>query len=124
MTGKVLIVVDDPNFALALELLFARHGCEVTTVHTAEEALGRMGEIRPRLLLVDGRLPFMSGFEMCQVVRAHREWHPLGAILLTANDRQPEAAKALALGADVCLTKPFSTRALLDAARGLLGTTA
>ena len=117
---KILIVDDDPNFGLALELLFAQNGYQVETARSAEEALERMESFRPRLLLVEGRLPFRSGFEVCQIVRRRAEWQPVGVMLMTANDRKQESAKALALGADSCITKPFSTRELLDTAHKLL----
>ena len=117
---RILIVDDDPNFGLALELLFAQNGYQVEVARTGEEALDRMDAFRPQVVLVEIRLPFRSGFEICQIVRARREWQPVRIILMTANERKPEAAKAAALGADACLTKPFSTKELLDTADKLL----
>ena len=117
---RILIVDDDPNFGLALELLFAQNGYQVEVARTGEEALDRMDAFRPQVVLVEIRLPFRSGFEICQIVRARREWQPVRIILMTANERKPEAAKAAALGADAYLTKPFSTKELLDTADKLL----
>ena len=117
---KVLIVDDDPNFGLALELLFAQNGYQVEVARTGEEALDRMSAFRPQVLLVETRLPYRSGFEICQIVHARREWQPVRIILMTVNERQPETAKARALGADACLRKPFSTKELLETANKLL----
>ena len=117
---RILIVDDDPNFGLALELLFAQNGYQVEVARSGEEALDRMDAFRPQVLLVESRLPFRSGFEICQIVHARREWQPVRIILMTANERKPEAAKAAALGADAYLTKPFSTKELLETANKLL----
>jgi len=117
---KVLIVDDDPNFGLALELLFAQNGFRVEVARTGEEALERMDPFRPDILVAEARLPFRSGFEICQVVHARREWQPVRVVLLTTREREGEMAKARALGADACLTKPFSTHELLATANQLL----
>jgi two-component system alkaline phosphatase synthesis response regulator PhoP len=118
---RILLVVDDPNLGLALELLFAQNGYEVQIARTGEEAMERIGTSRPHVLLLDARLPFRSGFEICQIVRAKQEWRAVRIILLTPRDRQGETAKALALGADACFTKPFSTKELLRTADELAG---
>jgi DNA-binding response OmpR family regulator len=117
---KVLICDDDPNFAFALELLFAQNGFQVEVARTGEEALDRMDQFRPHILLLEARLPFRSGFEICQIVRARRDWQPVRVILITANGRQPELAKAKALGAHACIIKPFSTKDLIGTANTLL----
>ena len=117
---KILIVEDDPNFGLALELLFAQNGFRAETARTGEEALERMDEFRPDVLLAEARLPFRSGFEICQVVHARSAWQPVRIILLTSRERGGEQAKARALGADACLTKPVSTKDLLETANQLL----
>ena len=91
---RILIVDDDPNFGLALELLFAQNGYQVEVARTGEEALERMDPFRPQVILVESRLPYRSGFEICQIVHARREWQPVRIILMTASERKPEAAKA------------------------------
>jgi two-component system, OmpR family, alkaline phosphatase synthesis response regulator PhoP len=116
---KVLIVEDDPNFALALEFLFAQNGFQVEVARTGEEALDRMDLFRPDVLLSEARLPFRSGFEICQIVHGRSQWQPVRIVLMTSSNRDPETAKARALGADACLTKPFSTADLLAAANKL-----
>jgi two-component system, OmpR family, alkaline phosphatase synthesis response regulator PhoP len=117
---KILIVEDDPNFGLALELLFAQNGFQVEVARTGEEALERMDLLRPDVILCETRLPFRSGFEICQIVRARKDWQPVHILLMTAGNREPESAKARALGADACITKPFSTKELLETANSLL----
>ena len=119
-TKKILIVDNDPNFGLALELLFAQNGYQVEVARTGEEALDRMNAYRPHLLLVEARLPYRSGFEICQIVRTRREWQPVRIILMTANERQLEPAKARGLGADACIIKPFSTKELIETTNTLL----
>ena len=117
---KVLIVEDDPNFALALEFLFAQNGFQVEIARTGEEALDRMDRFRPDVLLSEARLPFRSGFEICQIIHGRIEWQPVRIVLMTSSNRDPESAKAKAVGADACITKPFSTSDLLATTNNLL----
>jgi DNA-binding response OmpR family regulator len=116
---KILIVEDDPNFGLALELLFAQNGYQVEVARTGEEALERMDPFRPDVILSETRLPYRSGFEICQIVHARSEWQPVHILLMTPGNRESESAKARALGAAACIAKPFSTKELLETANTL-----
>jgi DNA-binding response OmpR family regulator len=111
---RILIVDDEPNLLLALEFLFAQHGYQVGVVRSGEEALTAIPTFAPHVLLLEVRLPYRSGFEICQIVRGHSEWKSIRIILLTVKDREVEVAKGLAMGADAYITKPFSNRALLE----------
>jgi DNA-binding response OmpR family regulator len=97
-------------------------GFQVEIVGTGEDALDRLDFFRPDLIIMEVRLPFRSGFEICQIIRSHPEWNGVRIVLLTVKDRQAEVVKGLALGADSCMTKPFSTRELLNRVSDLLGT--
>jgi DNA-binding response OmpR family regulator len=119
-TPRILIVDDDPNLGLALELMFAQHDYQVEIVRTGERVIDRIPVFRPHLVLMEVRLPFRSGFEVCQIIRSHPEWHPIRVVLLTVKNRQSEMAKGLALGADAYITKPFATADLLRTVSDLL----
>jgi DNA-binding response OmpR family regulator len=77
------------------------------------------GEFQPDLVLLDVMLPHRDGFEVCQQLRADG-WTELKIVMLTAKGREAEVAKGLAVGADAYVTKPFSTRELVDAVAQLL----
>lgn len=116
----VLVVDDEPNIVLSLEFLMRQAGFEVVTAGDGEAALQRVAEQRPDLILLDISLPGLSGFEVLERLRAQPEHARLPIIMLTAHGREVEREKGLALGADDYITKPFSTRALVDKVQALL----
>ncbi|WP_020680664.1 response regulator transcription factor [Marinobacterium rhizophilum] len=116
----VLVVDDEPNIVLSLEFLMRQAGFDVVTAGDGEAALQRVAEQRPDLILLDISLPGLSGFEVLERLRAQPEHARLPIIMLTAHGREVEREKGLALGADDYITKPFSTRALVDKVQALL----
>ncbi|MBF8221767.1 response regulator transcription factor [Halomonas sp. 328] len=118
---KVLVVDDEPNIVLSLEFLMQQAGFEVTTAEDGEAALARVTEDPPDLVLLDISLPDLSGFEVLERLRQMPQGASLPIIMLTAHGREVEREKGLALGADDYITKPFSTQALVEKVKGLLG---
>lgn len=119
MTHKVLIVDDEPNIVTSLEFLMRRSGHTTAVARDGDEALKVVAEFQPDLVLLDVMLPHRDGFEVCQQLRADG-WTELKIVMLTAKGREAEVAKGLAVGADAYVTKPFSTRELVDAVAQLL----
>jgi DNA-binding response OmpR family regulator len=117
---RVLVVDDEPNILLSLEFLMQQAGCEVVTATDGETALQRVAERPPDLILLDISLPGLSGFEVLEQLRARPEHARLPIIMLTAHGREVEREKGLALGADDYITKPFSTRQLVEKVQALL----
>ena len=120
MTKTILIVDDEPNIVVSLEFLMKREGFAVAVAGDGDEALRKLAEVHPDLVLLDVMLPRKSGFEVCQEIRAHPEFSSLKVIMLTAKGRDTEVEKGMALGADAYLTKPFATRELVAKVRQLL----
>ncbi|WP_016855573.1 response regulator transcription factor [Halomonas smyrnensis] len=118
---KVLIVDDEPNIVLSLEFLMQQAGFEVVTAEDGETALARVSETRPDLMLLDISLPGIGGFDVLERLRADPDVARLPIIMLTAHGREVEREKGLALGADDYITKPFSTRELVERVKRLLG---
>ena len=121
MAKKILIADDEPNIVLSLEFLMQRNGYDVMTAPDGEQALQLLNTFKPDLILLDIMLPLRNGFEVCQRVRENPQWKDTRIVMLTAKGREVEVAKGLALGADVYITKPFSTQELLASVRQLLG---
>ena len=119
---RVLIVDDEPNIVISLEFLMKQQGYETATAADGRAALSEADRFRPNLVLLDITLPELDGFQVCEQLRAERG-SDMGIIMLTARGREAEVAKGLALGADAYVTKPFSTRNLVDTVHELLGTT-
>ena len=120
MVQSVLVVDDEPSILLALEFMMKGAGFEVRTAADGEEALRAIAERKPDLLLLDVMMPPPDGFGVCRRVRAEPRWRDIKIIMLTARGRDAERERGLAMGADDYITKPFSTRELMEKVRGML----
>lgn len=120
MAHKILIADDEPNILVSLEFLMKREGHEVLLARDGTEALAAIQRERPALVLLDVMMPGMTGFDVCQAVRADEALAGTKIVLLTAKGRDTDVAKGLALGATDYVTKPFSTRELAARVRELL----
>ena len=120
MSKKVLIVDDEPNIVISLEFLVKKEGFTVAVAADGEEALAKVAEFSPDLILLDVMMPKKSGFEVCEALRADPARSGLKIIMLTAKGRDTEMAKGLALGAAAYMTKPFSTKDLIARIREVL----
>ncbi len=116
-TGSVLIVDDEPNIALSLEYLMKAQGFDVRVARDGDAAISALQERLPDVMLLDVMLPKRDGYEICQTVRANPDWKGVRIIMLTARGRVVEQEKGLALGADDYITKPFSTREVIERVR-------
>jgi DNA-binding response OmpR family regulator len=111
--GKVLIVDDEPNIVTSLQFLLKKSGFTTAVARDGDAALAEAEAFRPDLVLLDVNLPHRDGFEVCQTLRAGG-WRDLKIIMLTAKGRESEVTKGLEVGADAYITKPFSTRDLVQ----------
>lgn len=121
MTRKVLIADDEPNIVLSLEFLLESRGYEVRSVPDGAQALAAVRDFAPDLLVLDVMMPGLGGWEVCRALRADPANAPLKILMLSAKGRDVEVAKGLQLGADAYVTKPFSTRELVERIGALLG---
>jgi two-component system, OmpR family, alkaline phosphatase synthesis response regulator PhoP len=119
MARKVLIVDDEPNIVTSLTFLMKKSGFQTSVARDGDEALTEVERFNPDLVLLDVMMPKRDGFEVCQKLRATGRTE-LKIILLTAKGRETEVAKGLAVGADAYVTKPFSTRDLVEQVTRLL----
>lgn len=123
MAKKVLIVDDEVNIVISLEFLMQQAGYQVDVARTGDEALHKVEQFVPDLVLLDVMLPGPNGFDVLQHVRRNPAWQSMAIIMLTAKGRDVEVTKGLALGANAYITKPFSTRDLLAEVRRCLDAT-
>jgi DNA-binding response OmpR family regulator len=117
---KVLIADDEPNIVTALEFLLKRSGYDVRAVSNGEEALAAIESYVPDVVLLDVMMPVKNGYEVCQRMRERPEWRHIRIVMLSAKGREAEVSKGLSLGADLYITKPFSTQELIAAIDGLV----
>jgi two-component system, OmpR family, alkaline phosphatase synthesis response regulator PhoP len=120
MKPSVLVVDDEPNIVLSLQFLMKQAGYDVRVAADGEQALAAMRERAPDLVLLDLMIPGRDGYEVCETIRANPAWKAVKIIMLTARSREVEREKGLALGADDYITKPFSTRDLVEHVKRLL----
>lgn len=118
--SRILVVDDQPDLRLLIRLSLRQLG-EVVQAESAEQALARIAESRPDLLVLDVWLgKGQSGIELCRSLRADPATRELRIILLSANGQPSDIAAGLTAGADDYIVKPFSPEGLLAAASRLL----
>jgi DNA-binding response OmpR family regulator len=120
MSLKVLIADDEPNIVVSLEFMMKREGYEVLVARDGAQALEAIRRERPQLVLLDGMMPGMSGFEVCEAVRAAEQLREIKILMLTAKGRDTDVARGVGVGADAYVIKPFSTRDLMQKVREML----
>lgn len=109
--GARILVVDDENgIVRGLQRSLSAHGYDVLTANNGAKALVVIEQQRPDLVLLDLGLPDMSGLEVCKQVRTQSS---LPIIIISVKDREPDKVKALDLGADDYIVKPFGMNEVL-----------
>lgn len=114
---KILIVDDEPQIRRTLRMVLVPEGYSVDDAPNGEEALGRLRDGSPDLVLLDMNMPGMSGLETCRVMRDRSD---VAIIVLTVRDAERDKVLALDAGADDYILKPFSTPELLARIRAAL----
>ncbi len=116
----VLVVEDEAALATMLRYNLEKQGFRVDDAADGQEALARIGEQQPDLVLLDWMLPVMSGIEVCRQIRRRGATRDLPVIMVTARTEDQDAVRGLNTGADDYITKPFNMEALLARMRALL----
>lgn len=120
MPHKILIVDDEPNIVLPLQFLMEQNGYEVDVASSGEEAIEKIMQFMPDLILLDIMLPGIDGYEVCEIVKLNPKWKHIKVIFLTAKGRDVDVAKGLVLGADEYIIKPFANSEVIEKVRMLL----
>ena len=115
---RILIVEDERAVARGLEYGLRAEGFAVLLANSGQSALAMARRESPHLILLDIRLPDISGFDVCRQLRS--EGRRLPILMLTARDEEVDKVLGLELGADDYLVKPFSLRELISRIRALL----
>ncbi len=102
---KILIVEDDRDLACALDECLCAHGFTTHTAHDGEEAINKIREIEPHLVLLDIILPIKSGFEVLKEIKQNKNHKDYPVFILTNLDSEDDRKRALKLGAYDYLVK-------------------
>ena len=117
---KILIVEDERDIQQLVKHYLEKEGLRILTASTGIEAVKKVREEKPDLLVLDLMLPDMDGLEVCKRVRNAPETALLPIIMLTAKAEESDTIVGLELGADDYVTKPFSPKALVARVKALL----
>ena len=120
MAQSVLVAEDERNLVEALSFLMRRAGYEVNVTHDGPSTVEMARRIKPDLVLLDIMLPGFDGFEVVSAIRQEAGDRQPRVIMLTAKGHEKDRRKALGLGVDDYVTKPFSNRDVVERVRALL----
>jgi two-component system phosphate regulon response regulator PhoB len=120
MSPSILIVEDEADLVVLLRYNLEAEGFAVVTAASGDEAVERIRDGVPDLILLDWMLPGLSGIELCRRWRARPETAQVPIIMITARGEEEERVRGLATGADDYVVKPFSVPELLARIQALL----
>ncbi|MBC8515612.1 response regulator [bacterium] len=118
--ARIMVVDDNEMNIRVLEALLSGRGYTVSTAHDGEEALEKIQEEIPDLMLLDAMMPRVDGFAVLKKLKENPKTRLIPVVMLTALSDLDSNVKAVELGADDFLTKPFNKALLLARVRSLL----
>ena len=117
---KILIVEDEQDILQLVKLYLEKEGFRTITATNGVEALKKVKEDNPHLIVLDLMLPELDGLEVCKRLRSAPETAMLPIIMLTAKAEESDTVIGLELGADDYVAKPFSPKALVARIKAML----
>lgn len=120
MAKHLLVVDDDPSLLLAVSETLRAEGYEVVTARRGAEALVRIAESLPDLIISDIRMPGMDGYALVRHLRSAPRTRLVPIVFLTAKDETSDRVAGFRTGADVYLTKPFEPEELVAVVKSIL----
>ncbi len=120
LDATVLVVDDEPNIVTLLETWLETIGCKVVSATDGENGLAMAQKVLPDLILMDGMMPRMSGFDACRALKGDPTTKDIPVIFLTVQSEVQDVVKGLELGAHGYMTKPFKPQELLARVRSTL----
>jgi DNA-binding response OmpR family regulator len=116
---KILVAEDEPMLLKTIELKLKKEGYEVITTADGREAVAKIEETDPDLVITDIMMPYVSGLEIVSIVRKKTNKR-IPIIMLSAMEQEKVVMEAFELGADDYITKPFSLNELVIRVKRLM----
>ena len=116
----VLIVDDDPDVCKILNLSFKHFGCFTKVVMRGQEALNAIQQKTPDLIMLDVRMPKMTGYEACRKLKENPDTREIPVVFLSAKGQEGEIEQGLASGAMEYIVKPFAPDELANQVKEIL----
>ena len=110
---KLLIADDDPYILMSLEFLFKKNDFEVLIARNGSEAMEILTNDPPEVAILDIMMPDMDGYSLCQHVKKKKNLQHIKVVFLSAKSSDIDIQKGYKAGADLFITKPFSTRTIV-----------
>lgn len=120
LAKKILVVEDEPDILQLVKLYLEKEGFRTATAVNGAQALKKVKEDKPDLIVLDLMLPEIDGLEVCKRLRSVPDTAMLPIIMLTAKAEESDTVIGLELGADDYVAKPFSPKALVARIKALL----
>lgn len=120
MSKSVLVVDDDPFILMSLEFLMKKTGYNVFIARNGEEAMSALQSQQVDLVLLDIMMPDVDGYTICTHIKSTPALQHIKVIFLSAKSKSSDIQKGYDVGADLFVTKPFSTRVLKQQVADLL----
>ena len=110
---KILVVDDEPELVKAVQIRLTRAGYEVLSAYDGQEGLEKAKKETPDLILLDISMPEINGYQALQRLKGESQTKSIPVIMITANSQLEDVARAINLGAEEYIVKPFDYIAML-----------
>jgi K+-sensing histidine kinase KdpD len=117
---KVLVVDDSKENVSLLTYILKPHHYEIISAFDGAEALRKVKQEKPDIILLDAMLPKMDGFQVCEKIKKNKETHHIPIIMITALQELKDKVRSLEAGADDFISKPYENIELLTRLKSLL----
>jgi two-component system alkaline phosphatase synthesis response regulator PhoP len=119
--GRILVVDDEVYILHILDFILGAEQYDVVTATNGEQALQRVREDKPDLIILDIMMPKLDGYETCRIIKQDDSTKHIPVILLTAKGRDIDQKLGEEVGASDYITKPFSPTKLIERVQSILG---
>lgn len=119
--GKILVVDDEVYILHILDFILGAENYDVVTATNGEQALQKVREEKPDLVILDIMMPKLDGYETCRLIKKDPATKAIPVILLTAKGREVDQKLGREVGAADYMTKPFSPTKLIERVQAILG---
>jgi DNA-binding response OmpR family regulator len=118
---RILVVDDEPHLIRSLSFVLSKEGYEVFTAADGQEAMDKVVQCRPDVIFLDIMMPKKNGYEVCECIRQMPDFKNTYIIMLSAKGREMDKEKALSVGANEFMSKPFSPLEIVSRVKHVSG---
>ena len=118
--ARILIAEDERDIRELITFTLKYAGHEVFPTSNGEEAYQMATQIMPDLIVLDVRMPRMTGYEVCEQIKSNRNTRDIPVVFLSAKGQESEVQMGIEVGADEYILKPFSPEQLVERVKSIL----